>query len=182
MGTRNLTAVYLDGEPRIAQYGQWDGYPSGQGATVLAFLSKMDRPKFEAALRASHWLTDEEIAAINAGDWHKTHGYLSRDTGAKILGVVHESGGLGLVNRLDFAADSLFCEWAYVIDLDSNVLEVYKGFNTAPVPAGERFANLPKEKPDAEYFPIRLAKAYPLDALPTTEVMQAECDPVEEEA
>ena len=27
MGTRNLTAVYLDGEYKIAQYGQWDGLP-----------------------------------------------------------------------------------------------------------------------------------------------------------
>jgi hypothetical protein len=38
MGTRNLVAVYLDGIHRIAQYGQWDGYPSGQGKTVLSFL------------------------------------------------------------------------------------------------------------------------------------------------
>lgn len=25
MGTRNLTAVYLDGQYKVAQYGQWDG-------------------------------------------------------------------------------------------------------------------------------------------------------------
>lgn len=31
MGTRNLTAVYLDGEYKIAQYGQWDGYPKDKG-------------------------------------------------------------------------------------------------------------------------------------------------------
>lgn len=31
MGTRNLTAVYLDGQYKVAQYGQWDGYPEGQG-------------------------------------------------------------------------------------------------------------------------------------------------------
>lgn len=38
MGTRNLTAVYLDGQYKVAQYGQWDGYPEGQGITVLTFL------------------------------------------------------------------------------------------------------------------------------------------------
>ena len=26
MGTRNLTAVFMDGEYKVAQYGQWDGY------------------------------------------------------------------------------------------------------------------------------------------------------------
>ena len=30
MGTRHLIAVQLDGEYKIAQYGQWDGYPEGK--------------------------------------------------------------------------------------------------------------------------------------------------------
>jgi len=39
MGTRNLTVVISGGKRVVAQYGQWDGYPSGQGATALNFLS-----------------------------------------------------------------------------------------------------------------------------------------------
>ena len=38
MGTRNLTAVFMDGEYKVAQYGQWDGYPSGQGVDILNIL------------------------------------------------------------------------------------------------------------------------------------------------
>lgn len=39
MGTRNLTMVQFNNEIKVAQYGQWDGEPDGQGATVLEFCS-----------------------------------------------------------------------------------------------------------------------------------------------
>ena len=38
MGTRHLICVVSDNQYRIAQYGQWDGYPEGQGAAILEFL------------------------------------------------------------------------------------------------------------------------------------------------
>ena len=38
MGTRNLTMVIQNQETKIAQYGQWDGFPDGQGITILTFL------------------------------------------------------------------------------------------------------------------------------------------------
>lgn len=64
MGTRNLTAVYLDGEYRIAQYGQWDGYPEGQGMTALNFLRSMDEEKFKSALRNSSFISGDELTAL----------------------------------------------------------------------------------------------------------------------
>ena len=42
MGTRHLICVVSDGDYKVAQYGQWDGYPSGQGAAILEFLHKED--------------------------------------------------------------------------------------------------------------------------------------------
>ena len=46
MGTRNLTTVIKNSETKVAQYGQWDGYPGGQGLTALKFLLKTDLSEF----------------------------------------------------------------------------------------------------------------------------------------
>ena len=40
MGTRNLTCVVKNGEYKVAQYGQFDGYPSGVGCDILEELLK----------------------------------------------------------------------------------------------------------------------------------------------
>lgn len=52
MGTRNLTFVIdKEGQVKVAQYGQWDGYPSGQGATILEFAKDKEKmQKLESAL------------------------------------------------------------------------------------------------------------------------------------
>lgn len=50
----------------------------------------------------------------------------------------------GLQDSASFAADSLFCEWAYVVDLDNKVLEIYRGFNKTDTAKG-RFAEMREE-------------------------------------
>ena len=42
MGTRNLTMVISQEKTKVAQYGQWDGYPEGQGVKILSILKKVD--------------------------------------------------------------------------------------------------------------------------------------------
>ena len=72
-----------------------------------------------------------------------------------------------LVNDINFAGDSLMCEWGYVVDLTPDVLsfEVHKGFNKEPLPQGARFANIPAQ--DDKYHQIKLVKKYHLGKLPT---------------
>ena len=165
MGTRNLTCVVLDGEYKIAQYGQWDGYPSGQGLVILRFITeegslaklkeKLSRCRFfEEEGRdkefidlynknASKWSSDPDNRTDEQKRWFKT--YISRDLGGEILRAVANSEDEEILLRddVDFAGDSLFCEWAYVIDFDKGTFEVYRGFNTSPVDPSERFANSP---------------------------------------
>jgi len=179
MGTRNLTCVVLNGEYKVAQYGQWDGYPSGHGCVALRFLQGMDRASFVAKVAAARWISQEELTAL--GDtWKKTHFQLSRDNGADILRMIaNAEDGIALANKLDFAADSLFCEWAYVIDLDKNTFEVFEGFNEQPLAEDERFAFL-NDKAEREYKPIRHLHTFSLDVLPSEEEFLAILEPAEE--
>jgi hypothetical protein len=187
MGTRHLTMVVSGGKTKIAQYGQWDGYPSGQGVTVLGFL-KRRRGKFDPfkkKLENCRFINDKDQKKIDrfmksigskdgcmnmdqVGKYHREYPYLSRDNGADILNMVAKSKGEVLLkDSTDFAADSLFCEWAYVIDFDKNVLECYGGFNKEPVADDNRFKHFEEGRENKEYYCIALIKTYKLDELPT---------------
>lgn len=170
MGTRHLIVVIADGANRIAQYGQWDGYPEGQGATALEFLRKADLAAFKSKCLQNRFGTDVELKAIakpHGDNWKEKHPELSRDAGADILKMVYDSkAGLMLSDQHDFAADSLMCEFAYVVDLDKRTFEVFRGFNKTPIAPTERFFPL-ESKSDGGYHPVRLLKSYSLDSLPT---------------
>lgn len=193
MGTRNLTIVIADGATRIAQYGQWDGYPSGQGATILAFLKKLTPAKlakFRKKLRLNRWATDNEIKKGYKDSGADDSGFvgmdvvqrfeqrfptINRDLGGKILEMTLEADHpLVLRDETAFAADSLFCEWAYVVDLDKKRLEVYRGFNKQPLTKKDRFYHL-QNGSSGEYAPVKLAKSYPFSKLPTPSKMGKDC-------
>lgn len=184
MGTRNLTMVIANGKTKVAQYGQWDGYPSGQGATALNFLKSANLNEFKGKVSECRFITEEEAKRaekLKNGIFKQKYPALNRNHGADILSLINTMPNLILQDSSDFAADSLFCEWAYVIDLDNHNLEVYKGFNTSPCPEGERFAHLQTKEREDKYYPIRHVKTYSLDKLPTLEEFISECDPAEVE-
>lgn len=129
MGTRNLTKVIdKDGVIKVAQYGQWDGYPSGQGLNALYHATA--HRAIEAGLAKVRWAEQEELDKIYASlpemnrfgtDDSKAFGLLypnlTRDTCADILGVVAWSvGEVILVDESEFEKDELFCEGVYTID------------------------------------------------------------------
>lgn len=194
MGTRNLTCVFLEGEYKIAQYGQWDGYPGGQGATALEFLRGLVADgklgQFTDRVRATSQITLDEYKAMwvecganpdadfVAWDVSRKFGsrypHLSRDAGAKILAMVLEGTANKLQRQVEFSGDSLFCEWCYVVDLDRGTFEVFKGFNKVPLLPGDRFFGQPGDK--SEYQPVRLVKSYRLDALPELAAMVKRCE------
>lgn len=146
MGTRHFIGVKQNREFKVAQYGQWDGYPSGQGFDVLKFLRGADLAVFaekvskcvfiDGANIRQKWIAvgrDPEdtssFVSIELSDkFAAAYPQLSRDAGAQVLTMVMESeNGLELCDNADFLNDGLFCEFAYIIDLDQQKLFCYSG-------------------------------------------------------
>ena len=110
MGTRNITMVIdKEGDVKVGQYGQWDGYPSGQGLTILDFLSNTDLNEFQEKLSKCKFLTEEEVEKINDDDWENNYPQLSRNVGGEILGHIMDSDGLELIDKSEFVDDELVC-------------------------------------------------------------------------
>jgi len=185
MGTRSLTCVVVDGEYKVAQYCQWDGYPEGQGSTIYNFLKETDLESFKEKVKDLNVYTEEEIQKIINKIGHSNGSFttaeaeilkrrypeLHRSTGANILSLIRDGQVTSVSHILEFANDSLFCEWAYVVDLDKNKLEVYRGYNKEPLDKRERFYTGETPKPTHDgtlFYPIRHLVSFELDNLPPT--------------
>lgn len=197
MGTRGLTCVVQDNEYKVAQYGQWDHYLDGAGLSILHALRNivpnLDAFKQTIRTRVERY-TDQElsnvwnayIAPLVTSGWvpmeveekvKNDYPTFSRDMGYGIIAHISNGANANIIPvhpRLSFAADSLFCEYCYVIDLDKDTFEVYKGFNKTPLSSDERFYFLQNE--DKEYYPVRHAATFSLDDLPSDDEFMKKFD------
>lgn len=161
MGTRHLITVFDEqGELKVAQYGQWDGYPSGQGVRMLSWLEMTTRTDYYGNLvspvkdglkRCRFATSDDELNEIYSKfpeanylgtDDNKSfdvlYPNLIRDTGADILMVVAYSvGEVLLVDSSDFAHDELFCEGIYSVNYQSEMFTSVYGGKTVSFPLRE---------------------------------------------
>jgi hypothetical protein len=147
MGTRNLTKVVMGGETVVAQYGQWDGYPEGQGITAFNFVKNQENLwALEMGLQRVYYPTQEQLEEMSKPfeDGHsdgwmtyesgkafgEKYPSLTRDTCASILYVIAESKEVvPLQLDTEFEQDTLFCEGMYEVNLDTKVFTSYFGHN-----------------------------------------------------
>ena len=199
MGTRHLTIVIDENnETKVAQYGQWDGYPAGQGTTVVEFLRmKGNLELLKEKLKLVRFPTKEDEKAVDdfmesigctdgwmnteqANEYHKVFPLLTRDNGAEILNMLLKiEQDVFLKDSTSFAGDGLFCEYAYVIDLYKNTFEIYEGFGKEPLPKNAMFKYLEENK-DNNYYPVRMVKKYSLKRIPRVNTFLKHLEPQEE--
>ena len=73
---------------------------------------------------------------------------------------------------VDFLADSIMCEYAYILNLDTRELEYYRGRNRDPAAPG-RYVGRGKWSPPppmtgVSYYGVRLVKAIPFSVIRDT--------------
>ena len=172
MGTRGAWGFRVDGVDKVA-FNHYDSYPEGLGNDIVGDLSRWvsdhsvedlrdvarrvvvvdmdDHPSQDERIRY-HWAAKTLNKNENL-DWN----WLLRDIQGEIRWVLK-----GAVNHLpgdaNFLKDSMFCEWAYIINVDDEVFEVYKGFNKDRYAAG-RYAALADE--GEKYAGVALIATYP---------------------
>jgi hypothetical protein len=141
----------------VAQYGNYDGYPEGQGVALVKFLQRpMSIQQLKDGLEHTYEPPESEVLEAQ-GQISNLRGLekvawmafvrlrdplltaeimeflrpsLHGDTGADILEVIAKARvdeKVPVQLQLSFANDGLFCEWAYIVDLDAEVLEVFGG-------------------------------------------------------
>jgi hypothetical protein len=141
MGTRGLTKVIKNDKVVVAQYGQWDHYPSGQGLTALRFLR--DEANVEKLDKGLYWLYEvdskdvgEIVDRIGEENFVTAYPSLIRDTGAEILELIaNAKGALPVLLDTDFENDELFCEGVFTVDLDKKrfITKTDLGITTLPL-------------------------------------------------
>lgn len=178
MGTRGAFG-FRHKQQDYVTYCHFDSYPDGLGSTMAKFVmdNDMDRVRTQVEqleLVDQHGsqptpqqiqrckdagLVDTSVSTNSEQDWYCLLREGQGDPGA-LLNVGY------MIDSAPFLEDSLFCEWAYIVNLDDGVFEVYEGFQQKRHNKG-RYAK-PKQPFHGtdEYQPVALIKEIPFDELP----------------
>lgn len=154
MTTRGLIGFRLNGKLK-GTYNHFDSYPSGLGAEVISFVqdnlldnAKLDTFRVNASTLktvksqgkpSAEWVpyyldTQGEPSLGMARALTEWYALLREFQGVKGLEGILAGKLKHWINSNVFLKDSLFCEFAYILDLDKKQIEFYKGFQKRKKP------------------------------------------------
>lgn len=178
MGTRGCYGFRKNGVDKLT-YNHWDSYPDYLGQIMVEFCKETSIKEMndifdriilvEESSRPTKAQIVECIEYYNGSvseqkveDWY----CLLRD--AQGNPNVYKNGLRYMIDSSGFIQDSLFCEYAYIINLDTNCLEFWVGFQKEPC-ENNRYGTETHDNMD-KYYPCKMVSYYPLD----TEMMVQE--------
>ena len=171
MGTRGVWGLRKNGHT-IAVYHHFDSYPEGLGLGFIGFLKKNPTEKLsqmfdniveivpdsEPTEEQKQYCIQMGWCDLNVSNRSTTDWYcLLRDTQEpeNWQFAVDYGKTVYVDNYTDFIKDSLFCEYAYIYDVDSRALEFYDGFQKVPQKSNLYGCELNEDG----YYPCRMVGA-----------------------
>lgn len=177
MGTRGAIGFRFD-QKDVLFYNHSDSYPEWLGVKMVELVKSINESgdwnalrdqvsKFQIVMRddtptEAQKAKARELGTIDLGVSESSEDdFYCLTRGAQGDLLLSLALGFGEVAN-NFVLDSLFCEYAYIINLDTMELEFYKGFNRDANAEGRYAAH----GEDDEYAGIRLVGEAPLNAIP----------------
>lgn len=190
MSANGLNIIILEGQVKLAQISYENSSPWTGGVDFINFFKKHARRDFLTRLNACVFVSEKQFEARlkeheiskkqlfssshseAASSALKNIPSLSPWVGLNVLHVIQDSPlGVELINSYSFAADSLTCEWGYVLDFDAGFFEIYSGLNMDELNSTDRFYSLEKDalklRTAGTYHPLKLVHKFPIDKLPS---------------
>lgn len=181
MGTRGLYGMRKNGIDKTT-YNHFDSYPDWLGVNVLEFCKCTSIDEMHE-IYDKMVMVDEEFEPTREMIKHCLDaGYIDTNVSSKSIRDTYcllraVQGNLKrwsadlkagrpiyVIDNQRFIEDSLWCEYAYIINLDTNMLEFYKGFQKKP-DEKNRYGT----KEDNGYYPCKCLLEIPLNGGMTDE-------------
>lgn len=173
MGTRGVWGFYKKGINKLT-YNHFDSYPSHLGLKMVEFVQSTSiedlnnifgriilidesvKPT-KNQIKECKKYSDLKVSNQSIFDWY----CLLRN--AQGCPELYKSDLRYMLNYNNFIKESLFCEWAYVINLSENILEIYSGFRDKPNSKENRYKIL---EPKEDYYACEKLIDFRLNEIP----------------
>ena len=168
MGTRGLWGFRKDRVDKLT-YNHYDSYPDYLGYKIIEFIKNHDKeelvsifnrivlvdedePATAEAMVLCKRFCDVDVSSKSIRDWYCL---LRRSQGCP---EAYANGLRFMIEYAGFIKNSLFCEYAYIINLDENVLEYWVGYQKEPDKTN-RYVNVNFDG----YYPCKMLKTFNLN-------------------
>lgn len=186
MGTRGLYGIRKGGVDKCT-YNHFDSYPDGLGADVLQFCAthseeqisklfdlieifntKVPPTEEQKRMCKQNGYVDLTVSNRTDEDWY----CLLRELQGNIRAwdeALKQDAKIPMEDDKDFIKDSLFCEYGYIINLDTHYLEFWLGFQNEPDPNNRYGAEIYHDYSE-DYYPCKLVGEFKLSDISTHNV------------